>query len=110
MWLIDWEYSGMGDPLWDLADMSVECAFTAKEEGELIAAYFGGEPKPAERGRIAIYKALCDLLWTLWGLIQHTNKNTADDYWAYANRRFERCKAVVADRNFEALVAAVTRG
>jgi hypothetical protein len=23
--LVDWEYSGMGDPLWDLADYAVEC-------------------------------------------------------------------------------------
>ena len=50
----------------------------------MIRAYFGGEPKPAERGRIVIYKAMCDLLWTLWGLIQHANKNPVDDFWAYA--------------------------
>ena len=40
----------------------------------MIRAYFGGEPKPAERGRIVIYKAMCDLLWTLWGLIQLANE------------------------------------
>ena len=109
MWLVDWEYSGMGDPLWDLGDIAVESGFTAKEEQELFAAYFGGEPRPAERGRIVIYKVLCDLLWTLWGLIQHANKNTADDFWSYANRRFERSKLVVADRNFDAHMAAVRR-
>ena len=41
------------------------------QDEEMIRAYFGGEPTPAERGRIVIYKAMCDLLWTLWGLIQH---------------------------------------
>mgnify|MGYP003893009411 CR=1 FL=1 len=30
------------------------------------------------------YKAMCDLLWTLWGVIQHANGNPADDFWAYA--------------------------
>ena len=24
MWVVDWEYSGMNDPFWDLGDMSVE--------------------------------------------------------------------------------------
>jgi len=31
---------------------------------------------------MVIYKAMCDLLWTLWGLIQHANKNPVDDFWA----------------------------
>src|SRR3546814_1214018 len=24
LWIVDWEYSGMNDPLWDLGDVSVE--------------------------------------------------------------------------------------
>ena len=24
MWIVDWEYSGMNDPMWDLGDLSVE--------------------------------------------------------------------------------------
>src|SRR5690606_31195622 len=27
MWIVDWEYSGMNDPLWDLGDLSVEAEF-----------------------------------------------------------------------------------
>ena len=110
MWLVDWEYSGMNDPLWDLGDVSVEAGFDAGQEAEMIAAYFGGEPKPPERGRIVVYKAMCDLLWTLWGLIQHANKNPADDFWVYANRRFDRCKALMADPSFAAHVTAVANG
>ncbi|RUW17077.1 choline/ethanolamine kinase family protein, partial [Mesorhizobium sp. M4B.F.Ca.ET.013.02.1.1] len=29
MWIVDWEYSGMNDPLWDLGDLSVEGKFDA---------------------------------------------------------------------------------
>ncbi len=57
-----------------------------------------------------IYKAMCDLLWTLWGLIQHANKNPADDFWAYANVRFDRCRALMATPEFSAHVAAVAKG
>ena len=110
MWIVDWEYSGMNDPMWDLGDLSVEGQFTAAQDEEMIQAYFNGEPTPAERGRIVIYKAMCDLLWTLWGLIQHANKNPVDDFWAYSINRFERCKMLMATAEFGAHVAAVARG
>ena len=54
----------------------------------MMRAYFSGEPRPAERGRVVIYKAMCDLLWTLWGLIQLANQNPAEDFRAYADGRF----------------------
>lgn len=110
MWIVDWEYSGMNDPMWDLGDLSVEAGFDAQQEDEMIRAWFGGEPTAAERGRIVIYKAMCDLLWTLWGLIQHANGNPADDFWAYSVNRFERCKTLMATPDFARHVAAVARG
>ncbi len=110
MWIVDWEYSGMNDPMWDLGDLSVEGGFSAAQDEEMIQAYFGGEPGADERGRIIIYKAMCDLLWTLWGLIQHANENPADDFWAYSVGRFERCKALMAEPDFAKHVAAVAAG
>jgi thiamine kinase-like enzyme len=110
MWVVDWEYSGMNDPLWDLGDLAVEAGFGPEEEREMLEAYFDGPPSPAELGRVVIHKAMCDLLWTLWGLIQHANKNPADDFWAYATGRFERCKALMAEPAFAAHLEAVRRG
>ncbi len=110
MWIVDWEYSGMNDPLWDLGDLAVEGQFSTEQEEEMIAAYFEGEPTDAERGRFVIYKAMCDLLWTLWGLIQHASKNPVDDFWAYSVNRFERCKALMATAEFPKHVAAVKKG
>ena len=110
MWIVDWEYSGMNDPLWDLGDLSVEGQFNPAQDEELMSAYFGGEAKPAERGRIVIYKAMCDLLWTLWGLIQLANNNPVDDFRAYADGRFARCKALMETPEFADHLAAVRRG
>jgi thiamine kinase-like enzyme len=110
MWIVDWEYAGMNDPMWDLGDLSVEGQFDEAQEEEMIAAYFGGEPTAAQRGRIVIYKAMCDLLWTLWGLIQFANNNPADDFWVYAVNRFERCKKLMAASDFARHVEAVRRG
>ena len=110
MWIVDWEYSGMNDPLWDLGDLSVEACFDAEQDREMMRAYFGGEPSRADMGRMVIYKAMCDLLWTLWGLIQHADNNPAEDFWAYSVNRFERCKALMQSPEFEKHLANVREG
>ncbi|RKF15140.1 LPS biosynthesis choline kinase [Roseovarius spongiae] len=110
MWIVDWEYSGMNDPLWDVGDLSVEAGLTDAQDMELMRAYFGGDPTAAQHGRVVIYKAMCDLLWTLWGLIQHADGNPAEDFWAYATGRFDRCKALMQDPAFAGHVAAVREG
>ncbi|MDH3740183.1 MAG: phosphotransferase family protein [Hyphomicrobiales bacterium] len=110
MWIVDWEYSGMNDPMWDLGDLSVEGSFNAAQDAEMLQAYFGRDPSPAEEGRVVIYKAMCDLLWTLWGLIQLANDNPAEDFRAYADGRFARCKALMAEPAFAGHVEAVRAG
>lgn len=100
MWIVDWEYSGMNDPMWDLGDLSVEGQFDEDQDEEMLTAYFGGEAPAAARGRMVVHKAMCDLLWTLWGLIQLANANPAEDFRAYADGRFARCKALMATPDF----------
>jgi thiamine kinase-like enzyme len=107
MWLVDWEYCGMNDPMWDLGDLSVEGNFDQGQDLEMLTAYFSGDPSAADHGRMVIYKAMCDLLWTLWGLIQHANKNPADDFAAYALNRFTRCKRLMASSDFVRHLKAV---
>lgn len=107
MWIVDWEYSGMNDPMWDLGDLSVEAGFDAAQDRALLEAYFGGQPRPSDHGRMVIYKAMCDLLWTLWGLIQQANANPADDFLAYANTRFDRFRSLMRDPAIPAHLAAI---
>jgi thiamine kinase-like enzyme len=106
MWIVDWEYAGMNDPMWDLGDLSVEAGFTAAQD-EMMAAYFAGDASAADHGRMVIYKAMCDLLWTLWGLIQLANGNPADDFRIYSDGRFARCKALMGSEEFVRSLAAV---
>ena len=102
MYIIDYEYSANNDPMWDLGDLSVEGLFTAAQDTAMLRAYFDGEPPATDVARMTMYKALCDLLWTLWGVIQHVNDNPADDFWAYAVGRFERCQTLMASDEFVA--------
>jgi thiamine kinase-like enzyme len=107
MYVIDYEYAGNNDPMWDLGDLSVEGGFTASQDAALLRGYFGAEPPAEQMGRMVLYKALCDLLWTLWGVIQHVNDNPADDFWAYAVGRFERCSALMDSPDFGRHIKAI---
>jgi thiamine kinase-like enzyme len=110
MWIVDWEYAGNNDPMWDLGDVSVEAGFGPEQDAALMEAYFGGRPPPAQVGRMVLYKAMCDLLWTLWGAIQHANENPVDDFKAYAGNRFARCQALMGAADFGRHLEAVRRG
>jgi len=107
MWIVDWEYSGMNDPLWDLGDLSVEAGMNEVQENEMLEAYFGRAPTSAQKGRVIIYKAMCDLLWTLWGLIQLADKNPVDDFRTYSIERFERCKVLMQNPTFAEHIKAI---
>ena len=45
--------------MWDLGDLLLKQAW--REENEMLIAYFGKEPTAAQKGRVIIYKAMCDL-------------------------------------------------
>ena len=108
--IIDWEYAGNNDPMWDLGDVSVEASFGPDQDAALLEAYFAGRPPPAQVGRMVMYKAMCDLLWTLWGAIQVANENPVDDFWAYAVNRFGRCQALMGQTDFGRHLQAARNG
>ena len=110
MYLIDWEYAGNNDPMWDLGDLAVEAEFDARRDGVLLAAYFDGEAAAGQAGRMAIYKALSDLLWSLWADIQVAEGNSVAQFQAYGKARLERCKAAMAAGRFAEHLKAVGDG
>jgi thiamine kinase-like enzyme len=92
IYLIDWEFSGMNDPFWDLSHLSTEAEFGPDQDRTMMEAYWRGDVPEELYSRLEIYKALGDLLWSLWGLIQHANDNPLDDFLTYAQERFRRCE------------------
>jgi thiamine kinase-like enzyme len=108
MYLIDFEYGGNNDPMWDLGDLSVEGGFDAAQDRALMRAYFGHDPAAADVGRMVAYKAMCDVLWALWGMVQHVNDNPVEDFLAYANRRYARCMALMGGPDYGGHLRAIT--
>lgn len=89
MYLVDWEYAGMNDPMWDLADVFIEAEFTTEQEKLFNNFYFGEVPNEEFSHRILINKVFLDFLWSLWGIQRYC---CGEDLLEYANNRYARAK------------------
>ncbi len=108
--LIDWEFSGMNDPFWDLASLSVESGFSPEGDRRMMEAYLNTAVPEELCARVELYKAMGDLLWSLWGAIQHANGNPLDDFLAYSRDRFVRCEERMDSRRFSRSLEIVSAG
>ena len=97
MRLIDWEYAGMNDPLFDLATLLVGHLHGARSEAALVDAYVaqGGEVDPV---RLDAMKFMYELREASWSLLHYTLvggsgplapafRDAADRFFAAARRR-----------------------
>ena len=64
--IIDWEYSGMCDPIMDISMYSIYSYYSKSEMDELLKIYLQREPDRNETKRLYIYAALGGYLWALW--------------------------------------------
>ena len=86
LYLIDWEYSSMNDPMWDLAALFLESEFTRQEE-EVFLSYYESDQTPVSREKITIYKILQDTIWSLWTVYK---EEQGADFGDYGVSRYQR--------------------
>ena len=63
IYLIDWEYSGMNDPMADFAALFIEANFEKENEDYILDKYFEGNIPPEAPEKILCYQILWDYLW-----------------------------------------------
>lgn len=99
IYVIDWEYSGNYDAVWDLAAVCLECNFTKVEEEELLKSYFKGiniEEEKAICEKISIYKIVQDMFWCTWAAAKAAR---GDDYLIeYSKFKFERVQQMLKEK------------
>ncbi|MDO4961052.1 MAG: phosphotransferase [Eubacteriales bacterium] len=94
--LIDWEYSGMCDPLMDLGMCAIYSYMEEAETEQLMEYYFGREATRNEKLLVYAYMALGGLLWSLWGLYKESLGIQFSDYTIKMYRYFKKyCKYVL---------------
>jgi thiamine kinase-like enzyme len=90
VFVVDYEYAGMGDPFFDLGNFAVNNGLAADAEATLLERYLG-TVRPAARARLRLMRIMSDFREAMWGVVQQGLSALAVDYGAYARRHFERC-------------------
>ncbi len=97
MYLIDWEYAGMNDGMWDLADVSIEAGFDDVSDRLLLKEYLGKEPDATDMKHFLASKIYVDYLWTLWAKTRVPYDGQPMEDWAV--ERYTRAKTFIEAYN-----------
>ncbi len=92
LWLVDWEYAGIGHPLFDLANLAATCGLESDREPEILEVYRGpntGPIDPAELAEFRIFRAASLLREALWSEVQTVASDIDFDYRRYADENHQ---------------------
>src|SRR5215472_1560885 len=87
--IVDWEYAGMGDRFFDLANFSVNHELSVDEDRALLRAYFG-EARERDVADIRAMRFMSDFREAMWGVLQSGISDLDFDFRGYAAKHFER--------------------
>ncbi len=87
--IVDWEYAGMGDRFFDLANFSINHELDAGGRETLLAAYFGAAREEDARA-LELMRFMSDFREAMWGVVQSAVSELDFDFAAYAAEHFER--------------------
>lgn len=109
IWLVDYEYAGMGDVFFDLGNLSINNGLSDDAQGRLLDRYFG-EVTDAHRARLQLMRIMSDFREAMWGVVQQGLSTLDIDYVAYADTHLERLSRSMADPRFETWLRDVAAG
>lgn len=89
LYILDWEYAGMGDVFFDLANFSNNHELSENEDHFLLDCYFGSVSSQAI-AHMKIMKIMSDFREAMWGLVQVRISDLDFDFLDYANKHFYR--------------------
>lgn len=107
--LVDWEWSGLADPLWDLTHFAVETDLDPDDTDRLLWAWCGGIPPREVQARLTLWRPVTHVVWGLWGRVQHGLGNRSVDLPAYAADRLQRARRTLDDDRIDVAVSALSR-
>jgi thiamine kinase-like enzyme len=97
--ILDWEYAGMGDVYFDLANFAVHHAFDDARDEALLRAYFGAVSATG-LARLKLLKIVAELREAMWAMVAVTLTliaGTGFDCLEYAATHFDRCRRALGD-------------
>jgi thiamine kinase-like enzyme len=104
--ILDWEYAGMGDPAFDLANFSVHHGFSDEQDRLLLEIYLTANPLSEGWGmevrfaRHKLLKLISDFREAMWGVVQVGISQLDFDFRAYAGKHFGRMAEMARDSRY----------
>jgi len=107
--IIDYEYSGMNEPSFELGNTAAEARIGPEWLADLCMAYYGPAVDPARLDSLVARAELWGFVarygWTLWGMIQEGLSSIEFDFWEWSMDKFEPAQAFATGPRFEQLLA-----
>lgn len=104
--LIDFEYASNNDRLYDLAICASEHFFPEQVEQEIIEEYFGHYDRRLH-ARFIVHKALADIKWSTWSMVQNRISTLDFDFYKYGIWKHMRARAIIQDPRWPLFLKAL---
>jgi thiamine kinase-like enzyme len=99
VWLLDYEYAGMNDVFFDLANLSVNGGLPRAADERLLTRYFGGL-NASRWARLQLMKVMSEFREGMWAVVQQAISSLDTDFVAYADDHLGRCEQLVGSPSF----------
>jgi len=106
--LLDWEYAGMGDIFFDLANFSHNHWLNDDQVRLLLQEYFG-EVTPRDFARLKLMWPMSELREAMWGTTQTGLSKLDEDFQGYADLWFSRVRQDLVGSRWGQWLKDVTR-
>ena len=103
--IVDWEYAGMGDPFFDLANFSINHELDDSGRSMFLEAYFDGA-RPEHTRALELMRFMSDFREAMWGVVQTAVSELDFDFAGYASEHFDRLERTAAEPSFQAALAS----
>ena len=104
--IVDWEYAGMGDRFFDLANFSINHELSDAENEQLLVAYFD-ELDEAQLAALRLMRFMSDFREAMWGVVQQGLSELDVDFVGYADEHFARLEATAGDPAFRTALQTI---
>jgi len=90
IYLLDWEYGGMGDPYVDLGNCAANFCMDDSTCFMFVEAYLGKKPSENDIAQLHLLRVLSDLREALWSYVQVGVSSLDVDFHAYGIKHLDR--------------------
>jgi thiamine kinase-like enzyme len=99
--ILDWEYAGQGDPVFDLANLASNNGFEEPDEERLLEAYYGEPARVDQLAALRLMRLMAAFWEAMWAVVQQAVSELEFDFGAYAAEHLSRVRERLADPRFE---------